>query len=399
MRILVIHNRYQQAGGEDAIVRQETDLLRRYGHSVELLLFDNEEFSSSLGKKIRGAVLSINNPTSARRVADAIRTFRPDVVHIHNLFYTASPAIIDAAKRWNVPVVMTLHNYRLVCNSSLLMRPAELACERCLTKTLPLDGIRHGCFRGSRLQSAQLTALTSLHKLTGTWQRVDKYIALTEFARQKFLHSSLRLAPEQIVVKPNAVPELGFSPPADRTDTYLYVGRLTVDKGVRVLLEAFRHTPHSIDIVGDGPLRGEVEAAAAACPTIRYHGPLDRAEVVTYLKRCRALVLPSLWYEGLPTVLLEAYATGTPVLCSDQQNLNQLVLNGQTGQLFQTGSAVSLLHALQTLTPEQAARYGRAAYAQWQDHYTEQANYEQLVRAYESVLERKTVITPRSAPV
>lgn len=389
MRILFIHNYYQLRGGEDTVFEQEVAQFRDLGHDVEVVAFDNAQFSGSLLTKLSATVLALYNRQSARRVGAAIDAFRPDLVHIHNLFYAASPAVIQAAKDRNVPVVMTLHNYRLVCASGMLMRTGEIPCERCLTKTLPLDGIRFGCFRGSRAQSAQLTAITSLHRLTGIWQRVDRFITLTEFVRQKMLQSSLQLRPGQVVVKPNFVPDLGYSDPAERDDFFLYVGRLSPEKGIDALLDSLNYTTARIDIIGDGPLRPAVEAAAAKHPHLRYRGGMPRDQMADYLRRCRAMILPSIWYEGLPTTILEAFATGTPVICSDQGNLNQIVDHGRTGYLFRTGQGKALAEALQTAQrePGRLAAWGSAGRREFEQQYAEAVVTERLLEIYEGVLQ------------
>lgn len=382
MRILFVHNYYQQRGGEDAVFEQEVSLLRENGYIVETVEFTNAGFDGSFMGNLLGAAKSLYNHESARRVEQAIDAFQPDVVHIHNLFYAASPSVIRAAKQRGIPVVMTLHNYRLVCNSGMLSRADQVPCERCLTKTLPLAGIRHSCFRGSRAQSIQLTAITSLHKLTGIWKSVDRFIVLTDFAREKFLQSSLQLRPEQIVVKPNSIDELDYADPTERNDRFLYIGRLSFEKGIRVLIEAARVGKFPIDIVGDGPFRPLVEQAAAELPNITYIGKLPHDQGIERLKKCKAMILPSIWYEGLPTTILEAFATGTPVICSDQGNLNSIVTDGKTGHLFETGSATSLAVLIAKLTPDQLNKHALAGLDVYHTKYHRQVVLNRMVSVY-----------------
>jgi len=390
MRILFIHNYYQQRGGEDIIFEQEVAMLREAGLIVETVEFTNDGFDGSLLGTVTGAALSLYSSQSARRVEQAIDRFKPDVVHIHNLFYTATPSVIQAVKRRNIPVVMTLHNYRLVCASGMLMREGEVPCERCLTKTIPLDGIRFGCFRDSRLQSAQLTAITSLHKLTGVWRMVDRFIVLTEFARAKILQSSLQLRPDQVVVKPNAVPDLGYADPAQREDYFLYIGRLSPEKGIQTLLAAFGATSQRLKILGDGPLKADVEKAVQQHPTIQFLGHQPRAAVVEQLKKCRALVVPSIWYEGLPTVILEAFATGTPIIYADQANLRSIV--GEDGFGFTSGDSNILLSVVERLGTDHFFDFKyKKLRKRYEQHYNTEQICEKQCDIYNSIITENTI--------
>lgn len=396
MRVLLIHNYYQQRGGEDVIFEQEVDLLRENGIAVETLIFTNEQFDGTMLGNARSAMQSFFNWQSAKRLDLAIRQFRPDVVHIHNLFYTASAAVIWAAKKRGIPVVMTLHNYRLVCVNGLLMREEEIPCEQCLTRLVALPGVRHACFRGSSVQSAHLSAITLLHKLTGIWQRVDRFLVVTDFARQKMLRSSLTLRPDQLSVKPNFVADAGYVKPIDREDFFLYVGRLTFEKGIGVLLDAARMADFSIDIIGDGPLVAEVIQSSEHTPAIRYRGQQPRQIVLEALKRCRALIVPSLWYEGLPTVILEAFATGTPIICSDQQNLNEIVKDNYSGLLFRTGDSRDLCRVIGDFiqrVPDQQ-RLAQNAYREFQTRYTCTSSLRATLAIYEEVIANRQLLNP-----
>ncbi|SOD78851.1 glycosyltransferase family 4 protein [Spirosoma fluviale] len=393
MRVLLIHNYYHQRGGEDVIFEQEVDLLRENGITVETLIFTNDQFDGTMLGNARSAIQSFFNWQSAKRLDLAIRQFRPDVVHIHNLFYTASAAVIWTAKKRNIPVVMTLHNYRLVCVNGLLMREGKIPCEQCLTKLIALPGVQNACFRDSKAQSAHLSAITGLHKLTGLWQRVDRFVVVTDFARQKMLSSSLRLRPEQLSVKPNFVADAGYVDPAEREDFFLYVGRLTFEKGLGVLLDAAETDGFLLDIIGGGPLVSEVVRASENTPAIRYQGQQPRTIVLEALKRCRALIVPSLWYEGLPTVILEAFATGTPIICSDQQNLNEIVKDNHTGLSFRTGDSRDLCRIIRNFSeniPNQQ-RLAQNAYREFQNRYTRALSLRAILTIYEEVIAKQNL--------
>ncbi|GAB4052663.1 glycosyltransferase family 4 protein [Spirosoma litoris] len=394
MRVLVIHNFYQLAGGEDTIFRQEVALLREYGVEVETLTFTNENFEGSFTHKLGAATRTFYNTKSAALTEEVIDRFRPDVVHIHNLFYTATASVIRATKLRGVPVVMTVHNYRLFCLNGYLVREGKVPCETCVTQLVPLSGIRHACFRDSHVQSAQLTLITMLHKLTGIWRSVDRFIVLTDFSRQKILSSSLRLSPAQVVIKPNFVIDAGYADPQKRQDYFLFIGRLSPEKGIRILLEAARKAPFKLRIIGDGPLREEVSLRAKTHPHVELLGWQERSVVLETLKNCRALIVSSVWYEGLPTVILEAFATGTPIICSDQENLNQIVKDGKTGILFKTGSSDDLIRAIEQMSqlkPEELERYARTSRMEY-GQYSKAASYQATMSLYETLIKGKTAL-------
>jgi glycosyltransferase involved in cell wall biosynthesis len=393
MRVLLIHNYYQQAGGEDTVFEQEVDLLRANNVAVETLVFTNDSFDGTLLGNVGSAFRSLYNTQSARRLNEAIDRFGPDVIHIHNLFYTASASVIRTAKQRHIPVVMTLHNYRLVCVNGLLIREGRIPCEQCLTQTLALGGIRHACFRDSPGQSAHLSVITMLHKITGIWKQVDRFIVVTDFARRKILGSSLNLQPGQVIVKPNFVADAGYARPEERDDFYLFVGRLTFEKGVRVLLMAAEMDGFPLEIIGDGPLVADVHQAMERTPTIRYRGQQARAAVLDALKRCRALIVPSLWYEGLPTVILEAFAAGTPVICSDQQNLNEIVKDNQTGLSFRTGDSLELCRAIHLFGQDQIGQYrwSQQAYQEFKSRYTAQVSLQTTRTLYNELIGKQSL--------
>ncbi|GAA4459083.1 glycosyltransferase [Nibrella saemangeumensis] len=389
MRVLFIHNYYQNSGGEDVVFEQEVAMLREYGITVECLLFNNNGFDKgTIINKLKIGYTTIYNVQSIKILKDVLENFKPNIVHIHNLFYTASPAIIKTIKDCGIPVVMTLHNYRLVCSSGMLMRSGEIPCEKCTNKILPFDGIRNKCFRESRLQTAQLTATVAIHKLIGTWKRIDKFIVLTNFAREKILNSSLRLLPSQIVVKPNAVPDYGYNEQNSRENFFLYVGRLSQEKGIRTLIQAAKEYNFTIKIIGDGPLRLDVENAVLNNNNIKYLGQQPKEVVVNELKKSSAVIVPSICYEGLPTIILEAFSTGTVVIHSDSPNLNLIV--NESGYKFKTNDSQSLIEKVKEVqeTEKNLNKFNlsRALYI---ENYTEEAVLQTQLKVYKEVIRRK----------
>ena len=385
MRILLIHNRYKEKGGEDFVVAAESELLRQNGHDVFLLEFDNKNIKSGIGT-LKAGIQSFYNLSSAKILKSTIKSFKPDIIHVHNIFYIVSPSIFYVAKRQNIPIVMTLHNYRLICAGTLLLRNNQV-CELCIDKTFPLSGIKYKCQRNSAIQSLQLVAMTGLHKLLGTWrQTVSRYIVLTEFGKDKILSSSLGLKEDQLVVKVNSVEDRGFVSGKSRSSHYLFIGRLSEEKGIRVMLESLNFFKYPLTIIGDGPLKDLVIESSKKHDSISYLGFQDKKSIIESLKTCKALIFPSTWYEGMPLTLLESFSTGTPVICSDMPNLNQIVLDDYNGVLFTAGSPKYLARAVQNFDKCANKSYYENARQTYNDHYTEKNNYNHLIELYQGLI-------------
>ena len=342
MRILFIHNRYKFRGGEDVAVEMEASILQNNGHATRTILFDNDEIGSA-GSKLSMGIKAIYNRDSASIVENAIREFRPDLIHVHNLFFIASPSVLYNGWKNKIPVVVTLHNYRLVCANALLMRDNKI-CELCLPKTFPVSGIKYKCYRNSAAESALVTSVTSLHKAAGTWKnKVSKYMVLTEFAKSRFLNSTLNIRADKFVVKPNFIYDPGPGE-VKRNGKYLFVGRLSVEKGAAILLQAFAEQPDlRLELVGEGPLQAELQKEFKVYPNIRFLGHKEKPEVIRLMKSCNALIFPSIWYEGLPFTIIEAFATGTPVIASNLGAMADIIQHGYNGYHFEPQNSSDLI--------------------------------------------------------
>ncbi|HIQ01001.1 MAG TPA: glycosyltransferase family 1 protein, partial [Anaerolineales bacterium] len=382
MHILLIHNHYTQPGGEDAVFRAEADLLRSRGHEVVEFVENNRRLQGiNPWKTAMGAVWSRE---AYRRIKRLIREARPDVAHFHNTFLRISPAAYYACKEEGVPVVQTLHNYRLICPGALLMRDGQV-CEACLGKPVPWPGVVHGCWRGSRAQTAVVAGMLTVHRLMRTWtEQVDLYIALTEFARRKFIEGGLPA--EKIVVKPNFVmsdelrvmrdkiPITHHSSPFTRHFA-LFVGRLSPEKGIRTLLRAWQTLKDMpLKLVGDGPLMEEVQAQIAreGWTHVEVLGRKPREEVFRLMQEARALVFPSEWYEGFPMTIAEAFACGLPVIASRLGAMAEIVEDGRTGLLFEPGNPENLAEkvAWAWTHPKEMEEMGREARREYEAKYT-----------------------------
>ncbi|MBD1395616.1 glycosyltransferase family 4 protein [Pontibacter sp. JH31] len=394
MRILSIHNYYKQAGGEDTVFHAEADLLEQHGHQVEKLTFSNKEVNS-LTEKLKAALGVMYNPDSARRVEERIKAFQPDVIHVHNFFPLLSPAVFYVAHRLQVPIVMTLHNYRLVCPSALLYYKGRVQLEN-LHKTFPWGAIRQKVYRNSAVQTASVVLTTGMHKLLGTWQhKVDKFIALTPGAAAMFRDSSLKLRPEQLAVKPNFTEDLGIGEEV-REDYMLYVGRLTPEKGIETLLNAHEVQSFKLKIAGDGPLRERVENYAAENPEVEYLGFQNRAQILALLKKAKGLIFSSEWLETFGMTIVEAFSTGTPVIAAKIGGAEQLVEDGLNGLHYTPGHAAELADKVQQLVqePKLALRLGNAARQSYEARYTPEANYHMLLSIYEDAMGTRSQNAP-----
>ncbi|WP_020527929.1 glycosyltransferase family 4 protein [Flexithrix dorotheae] len=391
MRILLLHNTYQFKGGEDTVFEAEKELLLANGNEVSTLIFDNQSINAdSAVSKLLTGLRALYNPKSAKIIKEKINSFQPDVIHIHNFFPIASPSVFYVAQQMNIPVVMTLHNYRLICPSAILYYDNEIY-EKSIHKTFPIDAIMKGVYRDSKLQTATLVFMTGIHKILGTWnKKIDKYIALTNFAKAKFLDSSLNAGEGRFAVKPNFTGDLGLGP-EEREDYFLFIGRLTEEKGIKVLMEAAKQGNFKVKILGDGPYKEEVVAESEKNENIVFMGFQGRETVINELKNCKALIFPSTWYEGMPMVILEAFSVGTPVIGSRLGGAQEVIEDQYNGLHFEPGNAGDLLAKIELLneSSETRAQLSKNARKSYEEKYTPAKNYEFLMDIYKDIIEKK----------
>lgn len=384
MRILLIHNKYRQPGGEDSVFREERALLVDKGHTVSEFILSNEDMSRH--HVLRQAQYVIWNNESYNILLRRIAESKPDVIHIHNTFALMSPSVIWAAAKAEIPVVMTLHNYRLLCLNALFFRNGRV-CEACLGRN-PWPGVVHACYKGSRAASGVIATMLGVHRAIGTWTRkVNTYVALTEFARQKFIEGGLPAG--KITVKPNFVyPDPG--PGDGRGGFALFAGRLSVEKGIETLLAAWEQMGGRIPlkIVGDGPSASRVVEASRRSDSIEWLGRKPREWVIAFMKQASFLVFPSQWYEGFPMIITEAFATGLPVVASNLGAAASLIENGRTGLHFSPGDPEELAAKVEWLLahPVELARMRIEARAEYEAKYMAEQNYQMLMAIYERAL-------------
>ena len=390
MRILIVHNRYHYLGGEDAVVDAESRLLQKNGHKIQLWLADNKNLSSGTIKKIKAAFNCTYSRAGKAQAAQKIAAFMPDIVHVHNFFPQISPAVYDACMDANIPVVQTLHNYRLICPGALLVRGRNI-CEQCITGS-PYLSVHHACYRKSYLGTLAVARMIATHRKRDTWtNKVDAYIALTRFAKGKFLAGGL---PEgRMHIKPNFVMDplkTTTQFPPDKRSGVLFVGRISHEKGVETLVKAWSalDDKSQLKIVGDGPLQLQITAGDG----VVLLGHQSPQEVSRLMSKTQFLVVPSECYEaGLPIVILEAFSHGIPVLASRLGAMQELVKEGMTGMLFEAGNAKDLSEKIAWLLarPGDCLRMGQEARKVYLARYTPDKNYSQLMQIYSAVQSHK----------
>lgn len=387
MNILLAHNYYQQPGGEDTCFVAETQLLRDNGHNVTHYIEDNNNVSNfnylSLSTK------SIWNKNSYNKIKDIIKNNNIEVAHFHNTLPLISPAAYYAARSAGAAVVQTLHNYRLVCPSGIMTRNNQV-CADCAGKTVAWPAIVHACYRGDRVASTVVTTMLAAHKALGTWHRkVDAFIAITEFARQRLIDGGV--SEHLITVKPNFVdPDPGVSA---QSDGYaLFLGRLTPEKGIETMLSAWETLSPGmpLKVVGDGPLRDTVEKAAARNPAIEFVGRVEREQVFALLEKCAFLVFPSEWFETFGLVAIEAFAKGKPVVASRLGAMAEIIEDHHTGLHFEPGDVQDLAEKVQWAADHSDAMqaYGQNARNTYLEKFSAKKNYAELMAIYETARRR-----------
>lgn len=385
MRVLFLHNQYQQAGGEDQVFAAESELLEARGHQVLRYTAHNDRVAKMSRRAL--ARTTLWNTEAYRELRELIRKERPHVAHFHNTFPLISPAAYYAARAEGVPVVQTLHNYRLLCLNSLLYREGRV-CEECLGSAVPWKGVAHACYREDRKASGAVATMLITHRALGTWRKaVDAYAVFTEFAREKFVQGGL---PEKkLMVKPNFVdPDPGMG--EGKGGYALFVGRLSQEKGVDTLLAAWERLGEKVPlkIVGDGPLAPRVAEAAGRLKGVAWLGRQPRERVLALMKDAWALIFPSGCYEGFPVVLAEAYAAGLPVIACDLGSMSSLVDHGRTGLHFRPGDPPDLATQVEWASthPVEMEQMRREARSEFETKYTAERNYEALMGIYQTVL-------------
>lgn len=383
LSLVLAHNYYRQRGGEDVVFEREAELLRSRGHRVAL--FTAESRLPGLRQRARAvcaALAGTYNRDAARHFAQLVRRFHPDLVHVHNTFPLLTPAVVSVCRRMRIPVVATLHNYRLLCPAATLYREGRI-CQDCRGSRWRWRALVRGCCRNSRWRSAIACLASDIHDRLQTWQRaVTLFIAPSEFVRHTFIAAGWPA--QNICTKPHFVlPDPGNGSGGGRY--CLFVGRLAPEKGLPTLLRAWPriNCGWSLKVVGDGPLRRQVAQAAATHPAIEWLGAKSAPQVMDLLARAEALVAPSECLETFGLNIIEAFARGVPVIASRIGGYGELVREGETGMLFPPGDDAALATAVADLARRgDRAAMGRRARLEFERRYSPGRNYDLLHSVY-----------------
>ena len=381
-KILIVHNYYQIPGGEDTVVSNEKNMLEEYGHKVILYTRHNSELKKmSIFRKLLIPFTTVFNLRTYREIKKIIKNEHIDIVHVHNTLNLISPSVYYAAIKYKVPVVQTIHNFRLLCPGATFYRDCHI-CEDCMQNGLKC-AVKHKCYRNSKLQTLACVINTKIHRLTGIYKKIN-FICLTDFNKKKLLMLK-GMNPGCIFVKPNFVKiDPGFIPKKEIVNQFIYAGRLDKLKGINILFEAWKtmgpEAPLLI-VCGTGPMEDWCKSFVKEHDlNIKMKGFVENKDTLDIISKSRALILPTQWYEGFPMSIVEAFSVGTPVICSDLGNAGSVVEEGITGWKFKSDDVTGLIMAVNKCTD-----ISKSVKKSYEEKYTEEINYLELKQIYDKV--------------
>jgi glycosyltransferase involved in cell wall biosynthesis len=390
LKILFIHNRYQLQGGEDTAVEQEMKLLSQY-HELEVLYFQNQ----SGWKGAIQFLVSIWNINAAKKVSKKIIEFKPDIVHIHNWHFASGPLVFRTIHNLKIPIVHTIHNYRLLCPSGTLLNKGKLFKDS-LKQSFPWASVKNKVYRSSYILTFWLAFVVWFHKKTDTWKMIDCYVCLTSSAVTLFQQSNFGISEKRYTVKPNFTTIPLIKESSERGAHFLFIGRLSEEKGITLLLKVFKDLPYDLRIAGEGPLKEQVVKASEQFENVFYLGNLTRYELESELQKAQALIFPSLWYEPFGLVNIEAFANSTPVLASNIGAPLSLIIEAYNGFLFEVGNETALKEAIVKfgkLSKLDREQMGNHAFEQYKSKYSPDLQLDYLNSIYNSAIKNRTHIS------
>ena len=379
--VLMIHNFYQIGGGEHTVFNNEVELLKKNGHKVITYTRNNNELNNSILKKIFLPFTVLWSFKTYREVKKIIKQEQVDVVHCHNIFPLISPSVYYAARKMNIPVVQTIHNFRFLCPNALFYKKGKI-CEECLTNNNFKSAIKNNCYRNSKLQTIIVVNMLKFHRLIGTFQKIN-YIFLTNFNKNKF-NKLIDINNENIFIKPNFIEKkYKLVRPTKLNTTFVYVARLDENKGIKFLIDVWSEIDdYTLHIYGDGELKEYVEQASKQKNNIKYFGFKPQDEIYKDLVKSQALIFPSKCYEGFPMNITEALSLGVPILSSNIGNQSDIIKKSQAGCLYRVNDKNSFKKQLNNIVKNNK-EYSDKALKYYNEYLSEKKNYEVLMNIYE----------------
>lgn len=387
MRILIVHNQYQHIGGEDFVMGQEMEALRR-NHEVELYTVRNVKGT----KGYLQYLLYPWNWQEVKKIKAKIEEYKPDIIHIHNMHYALGPLFIRQIKKLKIPMVMTLHNFRLICPSATLFYDGNIYLKS-IDQSFPWDAVKKKVLEHSYIKTFWTAFTYWFHRERGTFKAIDKYIVLSEFSKAIFKKSKFDISMEKFVVKPNFV-KVNEVTNQYENDYFVYVGRLSEEKGIIPMLHAWKSTNYKLKIFGTGPLQKEVELIVSGNPNIQYFGFKDKQTISNYVASASAVIVPSVCYESMPLSVLEAFALGTPVLASSIGILNEMVVPLHTGLLFDPHNHSNVVRTLaqwKALPVDKLLEIKANCRKEYSEKYTQTIVMNKLEEIYSELLANKII--------
>lgn len=382
-KILIVHNYYQVPGGEDSVVENEKNMLLENGHEVILYTRHNNEIKSrGIFSKLMLPLETIFSIKTYRELKKKIKEDKVDIVHIHNTFPLISPSVYYSARQCKVPIVQTVHNFRLLCPGATFTRDNKI-CEECVRKSL-FSSVKYKCYRGSLVQSIILAFTLAFNRAIGTYNKIDGYIALTDFNKKKL---ATLINKDKIFIKANFVKKNRDILQSNSKEYFLFLGRIDELKGVKLLVEAWKEINNSkLLIVGKGPLENEVNKYIREnniC-NIELLGFKQKEEVMGLISNSKALIVPSQWYEGFPMTIVESLSLGTPVVAGDIGNLSTIIIDGENGLLFKYDNKEELIEKINRLenNSKLLEKLSNGAIESFNNQYDSIKNYELLIDIY-----------------
>ena len=384
MKVLQVHNQYQQGGGEDVVVKSEKLLLEKNSHEVISFYKSNDEIKKySVAKKL---ALLWNTTWSKKyfnELSVELKKVKPDICHIHNTFPIISPSILYACQLNKIPIVITLHNYRLICANGQFFRNG-LPCVKCLGSS-SIHAIQHACYRNSHIQSFASANMIEIHKIKKTYTKLPgALICLTEFAKNKFIEFGI---PEELLfIKPNFIfTEQNIE--VEKENYFVFIGRLEKAKGTELLINLNIYIPNiRLKIIGGGDEEDRLKNQTK----YEFTGAITRDKVLSILSKSKALIFTSIWYEGMPLVILEAFSLGIPVIASNIGAISEMIDDYKNGLLFEANNVKSLSEKIiwATNNPDEMKQMGKNAYLDFINKYSSQSNLKLLKNIYEFALKK-----------